>query len=124
MNQLISSQPCGPAIAGEPPCGDQLARAFEAISDQMLPKIALNVDPDKAGQDLARIVLALVEFVRRLLELQAIRRMEAGRLTEAEEERVGASLMHSAEAIRIVAAQFGLQECDLNLDLGPLGRLI
>lgn len=124
MNQLISSQPCGSAIAGEPPCGDQLARAFEAISDQMLPKIALNVDPDKAGQDLARIVLALVEFVRRLLELQAIRRMEAGRLTEAEEERVGASLMHSAEAIRIVAAQFGLQECDLNLDLGPLGRLI
>jgi hypothetical protein len=90
----------------------------------MLPRIAFNVDPDKAGQDLARIVLALVEFVRRLMELQAIRRMEAGRLTAEEEERVGASLMHSAEAIRIVAAQFGLQERDLNLDLGPLGRLI
>ncbi len=124
MNQSIHPLPSGPAIYAEPPGGETLAKAFEAISDQMLPRIAFNVDPDKAGQDLARIVLALVEFVRRLMELQAIRRMEAGRLTAEEEERVGASLMHSAEAIRIVAAQFGLQERDLNLDLGPLGRLI
>jgi hypothetical protein len=103
---------------------ETLTEAFESIAAQMLPKIALDVNPEKAGQDIARIVLALVEFLRRLLELQAIRRMEAGRLTEDEEERVGTALMKSAEAIRIVAAQFGLQEKDLNLDLGPLGRLI
>ncbi len=103
---------------------DMLSQAFESISEQMLPRLAFDVAPEKAGQDLARIVLALVEFVRRLLELQAIRRMEAGRLSEDEEERVGASLMTSAEAIRVVAHQFGLREQDLNLDLGPLGRLI
>jgi hypothetical protein len=103
---------------------ETLTEAFESIAAQMLPKIALDVNPEKAGQDLARIVLALVEFLRRLLELQAIRRMEAGRLTADEEERVGLALMQSAEAIRLVAAQFGLQERDLNLDLGPLGKLI
>jgi hypothetical protein len=123
LNQ-ISADAAAHAIDRDTPPGGVLAAAFEQVTAQMLPKLDCHIDPEKAGQDLARIVLALVEFVRRLLELQAIRRMEAGRLTEAEEEQVGASLMHSAEAIRLVAAQFGLQERDLNLDLGPLGRLI
>jgi hypothetical protein len=124
MNAVAVMAPSGEAVERGVLGNETLTEAFESIAAQMLPKITLDVNPEKAGQDLARIVLALVEFLRRLLELQAIRRMEAGRLSEAEEERVGTALMQSAEAIRIVAAQFGLQEKDLNLDLGPLGRLI
>lgn len=124
MNAEVAPSLMGEAIDGGVLGNETLTEAFESIAAQMLPKIVLDVDPEKAGQDIARIVLALVEFLRRLLELQAIRRMEAGRLTEDEEERVGTALMKSAEAIRIVAAQFGLQEKDLNLDLGPLGKLI
>ena len=124
MNVRAAPSPSGDVVAAGALGNETLTEAFESIAAKMLPKIAVDVDPEKAGQDIARIVLALVEFLRRLLELQAIRRMEAGRLTEAEEERVGTALMKSAEAIRIVAAQFGLQEKDLNLDLGPLGKLI
>jgi hypothetical protein len=86
--------------------------------------LAADLDPSKAGEDLARVVLALVEFVRRLLELQAIRRMEAGALSGEEEEQVGRALMQAGNAIRAVADRFGLSESDLNLDLGPLGRLL
>jgi hypothetical protein len=86
--------------------------------------LAANLDPAKAGEDLARVVLALVEFVRRLLELQAIRRMEAGALSSEDEEQVGLALMQAGAAIRAVADRFGLSESDLNLDLGPLGRLL
>jgi len=124
MNVRAAPSPSGDVVAAGALGNETLTEAFESIAAKMLPKIAVDVDPEKAGQDIARIVLALVEFLRRLLELQAIRRMEAGRLTEDEEERVGTALMQSAEAIRIVAAQFGLRESDLNLDLGPLGRLI
>jgi hypothetical protein len=88
------------------------------------PVLSADIDPRTAGEDLARVVLALVEFVRRLLELQAMRRLEAGTLTAAEEEQVGDALMKAGEAVRLVAARFGLEEADLTLDLGPLGRLL
>ena len=84
-------------------------------------KIALG--PETVEQDLARLVLALLEFLRQLMELQAIRRMEAGHLSEAEEERVGLTLMRAAAKIREMATSFGLDPDDLKLDLGPLGSL-
>lgn len=84
----------------------------------------LTIDPERVEQDLARLVLALMEFLRQVLELQAIRRMEAGRLTEDEEERVGATLMRARAKIIELADQFGLSEQDLQLRLGPLGRLV
>lgn len=84
----------------------------------------LAIDPERVEQDLARLVLALMEFLRQVLELQAIRRMEAGRLTEDEEERVGLTLMRARAKIVELAGQFGLSEQDLSLRLGPLGRLV
>jgi hypothetical protein len=83
----------------------------------------LKLDPERVQHDLARLVLALVEFLRRLLELQAIRRMEAGSLTADEEERIGTTLMLARERLLELADGFGLKPSDLNLDLGPLGRL-
>lgn len=71
-----------------------------------------------------RLVLTLVDFVRQLLEKQAIRRVERETLTEEEMERVGTALMHLEETIAELAEQFDLDPEDLNLDLGPLGRLI
>ena len=82
-----------------------------------------NVDPHDAQRSLARLVLALVEFLRRLMERQAVRRMEAGTLSDAEAEDIGAALMGLERTVRRLARAFGLDPRDLNLDLGPLGRL-
>ena len=88
------------------------------------PDGRLRLEPETAGQDVARLVLALAEFLRQLMELQAIRRMEAGALSPDEEERLGHTLMEAERAIREVAAGFGLGEADLSLDLGVLGRTV
>ena len=83
-----------------------------------------NADPEEVQRSVARLVLTLVEFLRQLMERQAIRRMEAQTLTPEETERVGLALMRLEETIRDIGARFGLAPEDLNLDLGPLGRLL
>ena len=85
---------------------------------------ALDIAPERAGQDIARLALAIAELLRQLLERQAIRRMDSGSLSEAEQEQVGLGLMNARAAILDVAARFGLAETDINFDLGPLGRLL
>jgi hypothetical protein len=69
------------------------------------------------------LVLTLVEFLRRLFERQALRRMEARTLTPAQVEALGLALMRLEKAVRDLARRFDLRPEDLNLDLGPLGRL-
>lgn len=83
-----------------------------------------NAHPDDVQRSVVRLVLALVEFIRKLLERQAIRRMDAGTLTADETERVGVALMRLEETIEELASRFGINPEDLNLDLGPLGRLM
>jgi hypothetical protein len=83
-----------------------------------------NADPEEVQRSVARLVLALVEFLRKLMERQAIRRMEAGTLTEEEIESLGLALMKLEETLHDIARRFGLNPEDLNLDLGPLGKLI
>lgn len=83
-----------------------------------------NADPEDVHRSVARLVLTLVEFIRKLLERQAIRRMEAGTLTEAETEDVGRALMLLEATMRELTLRFGLRPEDLNLDLGPLGRMM
>jgi hypothetical protein len=75
-------------------------------------------------QGLAGLVLALVELIRQLLERQAVRRMEGGTLTEDEVERMGRALMELNAKMKELFAMFGLDETDVNLDLGPLGQLL
>jgi Gas vesicle protein K len=84
----------------------------------------LALDPDRVEHDIARLVLTLMEALRKLLEMQAVRRMQAGRLTEDEEERLGETLMRAESRISELAESFGLSPTDLKLDLGPLGRLM
>lgn len=83
-----------------------------------------NADPDDVQRSVARLVLTLVEFLRKLMERQAIRRMENETLTAEEVEAVGLALMRLEETVGNMARQFGLDPEDLNLDLGPLGRLL
>jgi hypothetical protein len=71
----------------------------------------------------AQLVLTIVEFLRQLMERQAIRRMEANTLTEAEVEAVGVALMRLEETVREIGARFGLAPEDLNLDLGPISLI-
>ena len=82
------------------------------------------LDRDSVERDLFRLVLTVVELLRQLMERQALRRVDAGDLTEDEEERVGLTLMLLAERMAELRARYGLSEEDLNLDLGPLGSLL
>jgi len=83
-----------------------------------------NPDPENVERSVAQLVLTLVEFVRRLLERQAIRRMEGGTLTEVQVEDVGRALMRLEETVAELAGRFGIAPQDLQLELGPLGKLL
>jgi hypothetical protein len=83
-----------------------------------------NADPEDVRRSVAKLVLTLVEFIRQLLERQAIRRMDAGTLTPEQTEAVGLALMRLDETVRDIGAQFGLEPADLKLDLGPVGKLM
>ena len=82
-----------------------------------------NANPDEVRKSVLKLVLTLVEFIRQILERQAIRRMEADTLTAEQTEAVGLSLQRLEETIRDLAEEFGLKPEDLNLDLGPIGKL-
>ena len=94
---------------------DELVRA--------LPK-RIEADPEKLDAGLARLVLTLVEFLRQVLEHQAVRRLDAGTLSTEEEERLGMAFLRLRDRMVELRTTLGLKEEDLNLDLGPLGRLL
>jgi hypothetical protein len=83
----------------------------------------VNAQPDSAGKELGRLVLTLVEVVRKVLEHQAVRRMDSGTLSPEEIERLGLALLQLREKMDELKAAFGLRDEDLDIDLGPLGRL-
>jgi transposase len=99
-----------------------LRRQLTSASQGSVERI--DCSPENIEQGLAKLVLGLVELLRRLLERQAIRRMEGGSLSDDQVEQMGQALMKLEQKIVELAAQFGLRPEDLNLDLGPLGRLL
>ena len=82
------------------------------------------IRPDDVRNGLGKLVLTLVELIRQLLDRQAIRRIESGSLADDEIERLGVTFLQLGEQVILLRQQFGLQEEDLNLDLGPLGKLL
>jgi len=84
----------------------------------------LDLDQAKVEQGLAKLVLTLIELIRKLLEKQAIRRIEAGSLTEEEIERMGLTFVRLEEKMEELKEIFGLEDDELNLNLGPLGDLM
>lgn len=84
----------------------------------------INADPEGVERGLAQLVLTIVELLRQLMERQALRRVDAGGLTDKQVERLGETLMLLSERMEELKTEFGLEDRDLNLDLGPLGRLL
>ena len=101
---------------------ESLREALEQKTAELAPA-RWNADPEEVRRSVARLVLTLVEFLRQLFEKQAIRRMDAGTLDSQQTEALGVALMRLEETVRELCDRFGLDPADLNLDLGPLGRL-
>jgi gas vesicle protein GvpK len=95
----------------------QLAAVARALPDR------INADPERVEEGLARLVLTLIEVVRKVLEHQAVRRMDGGGLSPEEVERLGLALLKLDERMQDMKGAFGLTDEDLQIDLGPLGRL-
>jgi hypothetical protein len=100
---------------------DPTEAALHAIARSLPDRI--NADPEHVEQGLARLVLTVVELLREVLEHQAIRRMDGGTLSDEEIERLGLALLKLNHRMGELKATFGLTDEDLNIDLGPLGRL-
>jgi len=117
------SEELGGAIASE-----DLEQFSRAISAESIAPCAhgrrLNIDPDQVKNGLAQLALTLVKLLHELMERQAIRRMDVGDLSGAEIDRLGTTLMKQGEQIDKLREAFGLAPEDLNLDLGPLGKLL
>jgi hypothetical protein len=94
---------------------------LEAVAPGLPPR--LNTDPDKVENGLARLVLTLIEVLRKVLEHQAVRRMEGGHLSDAEIEKLGVALLRLNDRMQEMKGIFGLTDDDLQIDLGPLGTL-
>jgi hypothetical protein len=101
---------------------DDLRRELERTSASS--PLRWNANPDDVQRSVAQLVLTLVEFIRKLLERQTIRRMEAGTLTAQQTEDIGRALMKLEETVVDIGARFGVLPEDLNLDLGPIGKLM
>jgi hypothetical protein len=101
---------------------EEFVEQLRCVTDTLPARI--NIDAQSVEQGLAKLVLTLIEFIRRLLEKQAVRRMEGGDLSPEQIEELGLALMRLEAKLQELKTQFGLADEDLNLDLGPIGRLI
>jgi len=110
-------------IEAAPVTAAELRALQREIKRKMAP-MRWNPEPEDVQKSVAQLVLTIVEFLRQLMERQAIRRMEERTLTAKEIEAVGTALMRLEETVRDIGAKFGLTAEDLNLDLGPLGKLL
>jgi gas vesicle protein GvpK len=108
----------------EPEEGSASGVALAALQElaRALPE-RINADPERAEQGLARLVLTLIEVLRKVLEHQAVRRMDGGTLSEEEIERLGLALLRLNQRMGELKTVFGLTDEDLEIDLGPLGRV-
>lgn len=90
---------------------------------RLLPQ-RLETDPESVERDLFKLVLTVIELVRQLMEAQALRRVDEGDLTDEQVEGLGLGLMHLEEAMDELKGRYDLTAADLNIDLGPLGKLL
>jgi hypothetical protein len=123
-------RPASSAIAAAPVTTKELQALRRELDRRMHATPAANKglrwnpEPEDVQRSVAQLVLTLVEFLRQLMERQAIRRMEQRTLTRTEIDAVGRALAQLEDTIRDIGARFGLTPEDLNLDLGPLGKLM
>ena len=122
----------GAACVNTPETGQRLHGDLDALDEfadqlaqvQHLQAQRIEADESNVEQGLAKLVLTLIELIRRLLEKQAIRRIEAGSLTDDQIERMGETFLKLEQKMAELKATFGLENEDLNLNLGPLGDVL
>jgi len=103
----------------------ELADDLRTVADELAPRgRRVELDPQDVSRGLVQLVLTVVELLRQLMERQAVRNMDAGGLTDEQIERLGTTFMRLDERMAELKEHFGLTDEDLNLDLGPLGRLL
>lgn len=115
----VATDTLGLAAAFNPQPGDCHGAPMISASRQRL-----DVDPAEVRKGLGQLVLTLVKLLHETMERQAIRRMDSGSLTDEQIERLGHTLMLQSQEISRLAKDFGVSESELNLDLGPLGKLM
>ena len=105
--------------------GDPKAALIAGLTEiaSSLPE-RIDVDPDSVGRDLGKLVLTLVELIRQVVEHQAVRRMDDPDLSDEQIEKMGLALMRLEGKMAEIRDIFGLASEDLNIDLGPLGKLL
>lgn len=101
---------------------DEKLREQLTFTESVIPE-RISADPEVVENGLAKLVLSIIELIRRLLEKQALRRVDAGNVTEEEIERLGTALMKLEEKMEELKSVFGLSDEDLNLSLGPIKTL-
>ena len=111
----------GKLIAGHPDL-DLFGRELDRLETTLGRRV--NADRENLEKGLAQLVLTLVELLRQLMERQALRRIDGGTLSAEEVERLGQTFMLLQERMEELKEEFGLEDEDLNLDLGPLGQLL
>ncbi len=93
-------------------------------AEENIPKLIDLGSPKKTEQGLAKLVLTLVELIRKLMEKEAFRRVKRGTLSKAEIQKLGLSLKAVKKKIKEIQTIFGIEDEELNLDLGPMGNLM
>ncbi len=101
---------------------DPFAGALPSIDSALSRRV--NADPENVERGLAQLVLTIIELLRQVMERQALRRIDDGTLSEDQVERLGRTFMALADRMEELRNEFGLDEEDLNLNLGPLGNLL
>jgi len=123
---LVEPSPFDSPAPAEPEVETEHTAEFVAelrrVADRLPERV--NIDAQSVEQGLAKLVLTLIELIRRLLEKQAVRRMEGGGLTPEQVEELGLALMKLEEKMAELKEHFGLRDEELNIDLGPIGKLI
>jgi len=117
----LSEQLCGKILSGAGNL-DDFVQGLDRLGSALPARV--NADPHNVERGLARLVLTLIDLLRQLMERQAIRRMEGGSLSDEEVERLGQTFMKLEQRMGELKRSFGLEDADLNLDLGPLGKLL
>ena len=118
MEEDVSQKPPTLDIASP---GPEAVAALTALARSLPDRI--NADPEHVEQGLARLVLTLIELLRKILEHQAVRRMDGGTLSDEDVERLGLGLMKLNQRMDELKETFGLSDDDLQIDLGTLGQL-
>ena len=101
---------------------EERLRQSLTFTESTIPE-RISADSEIVENGLAKLVMSIIELVRRLLEKQALRRMDAGNLSEEEIERLGNALMKLEDKMNELKGVFGLSDEDLNLSLGPIKTL-